>query len=98
MTDLQSQTSRAMLARRVRLLRVARGWSQEVLAELSGVHRNYIGHIERAEINAGLLNLEKISMAFEIPVHALLDFHDFSGITGFLKIEDAAGPYLPACA
>ncbi|MHB8453949.1 MAG: helix-turn-helix transcriptional regulator [Acidiferrobacterales bacterium] len=98
MTDLQSQTSRELLARRVRLLRVAHGWSQEVLAELSGVHRNYIGHIERAEINAGLLNLEKISMAFEIPVHALLDFHDLSGITGFLKIEDATGRYLPACA
>jgi len=98
MTDLHSQTSRELLARRVRLLRVARGWSQEVLAELSGVHRNYIGHIERAEINAGLHNLEKIAQALAMPVHALLDFHDFSDLAGFLKIEDTTAAYLPACA
>lgn len=98
MTDLCSQSSRELLARRVRLLRVARGWSQEVLAELSGVHRNYIGHIERAEINAGLHKLERIAQALEMPVHALLDFHDVRGFAGMLKIEDDAGPYLPVFA
>ena len=98
MTDFNSQTSRDLLARRVRLLRAARGWSQEVLAELSGVHRNYIGHIERAEINAGLDNLEKIAQAFDMQVHALLAFHDLSEFAGLLKIEDGTGPYLPAFA
>ncbi len=98
MTDWNSQTCRDLLARRLRLLRTARGWSQEVLAELSGVHRNYVGHLERAEINAGLDNLEKIAQAFDMPVHALLDFHDLSGFAGLLKIEDGASPYLPAFA
>ncbi len=98
MTDLHSQSSRDLLARRLRLLRVARGWSQEVLAELSGLHRNYIGHIERAEINAGLHNLERIAQALEMPVHALLDFEDVSGFAGILKIEDTTGSYFPAFA
>ena len=60
------------LAKKIRLLRVERGWSQEVLAELAGLHRNYIGHVERTEVNVGLANLEKIARAFEIPVHDLL--------------------------
>ncbi|MHB8428638.1 MAG: helix-turn-helix domain-containing protein [Acidiferrobacterales bacterium] len=98
MTDLNSQTSRDLLARRVRLLRAARGWSQEVLAELSGVHRNYIGHIERAEINAGLDNIEKIAQAFDMQVHALLDFHDPGGFARLLNIEDGTSLYLPVCA
>ena len=33
------------LAERIRILRVTRRWSQEVLAELAGLHRNYMGHI-----------------------------------------------------
>lgn len=64
---------RDRLALRVRLLRAARGWSQEDLAEQSGLHRNYIGHIERAELNAGLDNIEKIARAFGVTLCALLD-------------------------
>ena len=61
------------LGKRIRQLRMSRGWSQEVLAELAGLHRNYIGHVERVEVNAGLMNLEKIAQAFEISVHELLN-------------------------
>ena len=60
------------LGKKIRRLRMSRGWSQEVLAELAGLHRNYIGHVERVEVNAGLMNLEKIARAFEISVHELL--------------------------
>jgi transcriptional regulator with XRE-family HTH domain len=65
--------ARKHLARRVRLLRTNRGWSQEVLAELSGLNRSYIGAIERAEHNIGLDNIERISRALETSVPALLD-------------------------
>ncbi|GBE11641.1 anaerobic benzoate catabolism transcriptional regulator [bacterium BMS3Bbin12] len=65
--------ARRRLARRVRLLRIARGWSQEVLAGLSGLHRTYIGAVERAERNISLDNIEKIARALDIPIPALLD-------------------------
>jgi len=70
------QCARTLLAKRVRILRVAHGWSQEVLAELSGLHRNYIGYIERAERNITLDNIEKVARAFGIPVRDLLDLPD----------------------
>ena len=45
---------RQRIAQRVRVLRVARGWSQEGLAAVVGLHRNDIGHIERGEVNVGV--------------------------------------------
>lgn len=65
--------ARKHLARQVRLLRTNRGWSQEVLAELSGLNRSYIGAVERAEHNIGLDNIERISSALEISLPALLN-------------------------
>jgi len=65
--------ARKHLAQRVRLLRTNRGWSQEVLAELSGLNRSYIGAVERAEHNIGLDNIERISRALETSIPALLD-------------------------
>lgn len=68
----QSNT-RQHLGLRVRLLRVARGWSQEVLAELAGLHRNYVGHVERGEVNVGLENLMRLAVALEVSVGELAD-------------------------
>lgn len=46
--------------------------SQEQLAELAGVHRTYIGMIERAEKNITLLNIVKIANALRISPSVLL--------------------------
>ncbi len=59
---------------RVRELRLEKGLSQEELANLSNVHRTYIGMIERAEKNLTLSNIEKISMALGISLSNL--FHE----------------------
>ncbi len=64
---------RRRLGLRVRLLRVERGWSQEVLAELAGLHRNYIGHVERGELNAGIENLARLAGALGVPLGVLVD-------------------------
>jgi transcriptional regulator with XRE-family HTH domain len=56
----------------VRKKRQEKGLSQEDFAELVGVHRTYIGMIERAEKNITLLNIEKISQALGVSISELL--------------------------
>jgi transcriptional regulator with XRE-family HTH domain len=60
------------LGEQVRNLIKAKGLSQEKLAELSGLHRNYIGGIERGERNLSFLNLLRIARALEISPSELL--------------------------
>lgn len=51
---------------RVRELRNKLGWSQEELADHSGLHRTYIGMVERGERNITLLNLLEIARALQV--------------------------------
>jgi len=54
-------------------LRKEQKLSQEDLAHKAGFHRTYIGMIERAERNITLGNIERISIALNIPITKLLD-------------------------
>ena len=56
----------------VKRLRKAKGWSQEELAKRAGLHRTYIGSIERSERNVSLMNIQRIAKAFNIKVRNLL--------------------------
>ena len=56
---------------RIQEIRKARNLSQEKLAELAGVHRTYIGMIERAEKNITLCNIEKIAHALKVDIKDL---------------------------
>ena len=56
---------------KVQELRKAQHLSQEQLADLAGVHRTYIGMIERAEKNITLRNISKIADALKIEIKDL---------------------------
>lgn len=60
----------------IRRIREQRGLSQEELAGLAGLHRAYIGQIERGEKNIGLKNLQKIATALDLDIPILLDIED----------------------
>ncbi len=53
-------------------LRKAKGWSQEKLGRRSGLHRTYIGSIERHERNVSLLNIERIAKALDVEIGKLI--------------------------
>ncbi len=61
---------------RVRELRTTRGLSQEELAFKSGVHRTYLGGIERGERNPSLRNISAIAEALGVTLSQLFLFAD----------------------
>lgn len=58
---------------RVRSLRVKKGISQEELADRCGVHRTYMGRIERGETNITLTNIHKVARGLGVSPASLLD-------------------------
>lgn len=58
---------------KVRQERLKRNLSQEAFAELVGLHRTYIGMVERGEKNITLRNIERISKTLKITIHELLE-------------------------
>ena len=59
---------------KIREERAKRNLSQEKLAEIAGMHRTYIGMIERAEKNITLLNIKKIANALNLSLSSLFSF------------------------
>lgn len=61
------------LGERVRQIRKEKGLSQEALADLAGIDRSYMGHIERGDQNITLTKIFQIAKALEIPICQLFD-------------------------
>jgi transcriptional regulator with XRE-family HTH domain len=63
---------RETLAKNVREARLARDWTQEDLAEASGLHRTYISQLETASRNPTIDVLERLSAALRVSIEALV--------------------------
>lgn len=61
-----------LIASKIKRLREERGMSQEKLAAESGLHRTYIGMIERCEKNITVISLEKIASALNVDLIELI--------------------------
>lgn len=65
-------TARQLFSQNVRKARVAKGLSQEDLAELAGLHRNYVGGVERSERNISIDNMAKLARALGTTIAELV--------------------------
>ncbi|TKW65074.1 MAG: helix-turn-helix transcriptional regulator [Paracoccus denitrificans] len=63
---------RSIIARNLRLQRQSARLTQEQLADLAGLDRNYIGKLEREENSPTVDTLEAIALALQIDVEAML--------------------------
>ena len=61
----------------IRIIREERGLTQEELGPLAGLHRAYIGQIERGEKNVGLKNLERNANALNVNIRVLVDIDKY---------------------
>ena len=61
----------AELGSRIRQLRTAKDWSQEEFAYRCGLHRTYIGSIERGERNISAINMKYIAEALDASISDL---------------------------
>jgi transcriptional regulator with XRE-family HTH domain len=63
-----------LFGRKMRQIRLGKGFSQEGLADEAGLDRSYVGGIERGERNPSLKNIALIAAALKIEIKALFDF------------------------
>lgn len=67
-----STNARELFAKRLRQIRLSKGLSQEALADLAGLHRTYVGSVERGERNVSIDNMERLAKALEVDTFELL--------------------------
>jgi transcriptional regulator with XRE-family HTH domain len=70
--DKETKQLLKILSANIRRLRIEKGLSQEALAELAGLHRTYVGAVERAERNITLGTLAAFSHALGTTTPQLL--------------------------
>ena len=66
-------SARSTFASNLRKIRLSKHLSQEQLAELSGLHRTYVGSVERGERNISIDNIEALAKSLGVSVAQLLD-------------------------
>ena len=75
------------LGQRIRELRTEQGYSQEGFADKCGVHRTFMGTVERGESNLSFQNIVKVSTTLGVPLSTL--FRDLEGRAQNLGVQSA---------
>ncbi|HEY6195510.1 MAG TPA: helix-turn-helix transcriptional regulator [Candidatus Eisenbacteria bacterium] len=69
----RAHRAREIFAANLRRIRHDRLLSQEDLAALAGLHRTYVGSVERAERNVSIDNMERLARALRVSLRELLE-------------------------
>lgn len=72
-SHISASRTRLRFAKNLRKIRVAKGLSQERLAEHAGLHRTYIGSVERGERNITIDNMERLATALGCSLQELIE-------------------------
>lgn len=70
--EIVSSHARRIFAQRLRHIRLIKGLSQEELADMAGLHRTYVGSVERSERNISIDNMERLAIALGVDITELL--------------------------
>jgi transcriptional regulator with XRE-family HTH domain len=81
------------LCRRVKQLRLARGWSLDALAKASGVSRSMLSQIERNQANPTLVVMFRIARAFGMPLGQLVEAPGATSAVDVIRVGDRAYHY-----
>lgn len=68
---MNDKRARLKFGKRLREVRQSKGFSQESLGDVAGLHRTYVGSIERGEQNISLDNIHKLAKALKVRVEEL---------------------------
>ena len=69
---LEAEKVQAAFGKHLRELRIEKHQTTELLAEVAGIHPNYLSSVERGERNLGLFNIWRIAQALNVPASELL--------------------------
>jgi len=64
--------TKAEFGKAMRKFRTAAGLSQEALADLAGIHRTYVGDVERGERNISVVNMVRLSSALGVRLSQII--------------------------
>lgn len=70
--NAEKLSARLLFAKNIRLARLELGMSQEDMAEACGLHRTYVGSVERGERNISIDNMEAMAIAVKKSIFEVL--------------------------